>query len=75
MTLRRTHTGSIECSIYEEHPKWIVSIKYPLGSQYPSSTLIARETSLDGAKKITDDAVPKSGHICDSACKGWEQLP
>ena len=71
MPTKRTHAG-IQCSIYEESPtRWTISIKYHFDGKPPSSMLIVRETTLDGAKQIADDDVKKTGHVCDSACTGW----
>jgi hypothetical protein len=74
MPLKRTHTAGIDCSIYEEHPKWIISVKYHLKGQPPSATLIVREATLDEAKGIAEDAVKQTGHVCDAACKDWEVI-
>jgi len=34
--------------------------------------LASHETTLDEAKRIADDTVEKSGHVCNGNCKGWE---
>ena len=72
MPLQRSHAG-IQCSIYEESQnRWTISIKYHLDGQSPSSVLIVRETTVDAAKRLADDNVQKSGHVCDGTCQDWK---
>ena len=70
MPLKRTHADGIRCSIHEDNSThYTISVTY---RQTRASFLASRETTLDGAKRIADDEVRKSGHVCDGACKDWE---
>ena len=68
MPLKRTHADGIRCSIHEDNSThYTISVTY---RQSHASFLACRETTLDGAKRIADDEVRKSGHVCDG--KDWE---
>ena len=72
MQLKRTHDNGIECKIYQDSSKrCTIIIRY---RQPPSSSLASHETTLDGAKRIADNTVEKSGHVCNGSCKGWEMV-
>ena len=59
--------------IHEEAQRCtILSIKYRKSGQPPAAALIIRDSTLDAAKRIADDTVKESGHICNGACKDWE---
>ena len=63
------------CSVREDSSTHcIIFIKYRQDGQSPSSFLAVRETTLPGAKRIADEAVNGSGHVCDGACKDWEAV-
>jgi hypothetical protein len=75
MHLKRTHAGGIESSIQQESFTLCkISIKHSQNDQSPGSFLAFRETTLDGAKRIADEAVKQSGHVCNGACKDWESV-
>ena len=75
MQLKRTHAGGIVCSVQEDNSTHCtISVKYRQDGQSPSSFLAFRETTVGGAKRIADEAVKQSGHVCDGKCKDWEAV-
>ena len=70
---KRTHSGGIESLIQRDSStRYRISIKHSQDRQPPTSFLAFLETTLDGAKRIADEAVKQSGHVCNGLCKDWE---
>ena len=75
MNLKRTHSNGIECSIAENPPQCIISIKFRSHHDRASGGILAvHELTVERAKEFADDTVRNSGHLCTSACSEWAFL-